>query len=400
MIKDRAIIYLAFGQILTWAGLYYIFPALLVRWEQSLGWSKADLTAAITLAIFVSAFTAPIAGRLIDAGKGPILMTGSTLLGGISLFTLSYVTELSQFYIVWGLIGITLAGCLYEPCFALITRARGKGAKKGIILVTLIAGFASTISFPAAHALAQTFDWRITVQVFACTVIVVATPLIWAGTRSIEHSGNPVIRPQPGQQSHYRGFAASPVFWLLATGFASAALLHGVTLHHLLPMLFERGINPNIAVIVASFIGPMQIAGRLAMVAAQRRVSNHGIAMSCFIVLGCSVLMLSISGTTPALLAGFVILFGGGHGMVSIIRPVITRDILGENNFGAKSGALALLYLAGSASAPYLGSIVWGIGGYSLVIPCLIVLAVLGLILYVTAHWLSTRSTFSHPDVN
>ena len=55
MLKDRPIIFLAIGQTLVWAGLYYVFPALLVRWEESLGWSRADLTAAITLAIFVSA---------------------------------------------------------------------------------------------------------------------------------------------------------------------------------------------------------------------------------------------------------------------------------------------------------------------------------------------------------
>ena len=102
---------------------------------------------------------------------------------------------------------------------------------------------------------------------------------------------------------------------------------------------------------------------------------THGIAISCFLIMGCSILLLMGASATPLLLVGFVILFGGGYGIVSIIRPVIARDILGEQNFGAKSGALALLYLAGSASAPYLGSLIWGIGGYSLVMPCLIVIA-------------------------
>jgi MFS family permease len=393
MRRDPPIIYLALGQILTWAGLYYIFPALLVRWEQSLGWSKADLTAAITLAIFVSAITAPISGRLIDIGKGPLLMTGSTILGALCLFSLSYVTQLSQFYLVWGLIGVTLAGCLYEPCFALITRARGEKAKQGIILVTLIAGFASTISFPTAHSLAEAFGWRVTVQIFACFVLVVATPLMWAGSRLMEQSGNPEISEKQNQQSGHRAFLGKPAFWMLACGFSFAAVLHGVTLHHLLPVLFERGVHADVAVTIASFIGPMQISGRLAMMAAQRHVSNHGIAVSCFVVLGISVLILNVSGATPALLVSFVILFGGGYGMVSIIRPVIARDILGEHNFGSKSGALALIYLAGSASAPFLGSIIWNIGGYELVLPCLVLLAIFGLGLYLSAHYFSRRQS-------
>jgi len=77
--------------------------------------------------------------------------------------------------------------------------------------------------------------------------------------------------------------------------------------------------------------------------------------------------------------------------MVSIIRPVIARDILGERNFGSKSGAMALMYLAGSASAPFLGSVIWNIGGYNLVLPCLIFFAVTGMGLYLGAHYFSQR---------
>ena len=155
MSKDRPILYLAIGEILVWAAFLYVFPAMIVRWEEAFGWSKTELTGAITLAIFMSALASPIAGRIIDLGKGAFLMAGSTLAGGLSLVALSMVTTLVQFYIVWAVIGVLLAGCLYDPCFALVTRARGADAKRGIILITLVAGFASTISFPAIHVLAD-----------------------------------------------------------------------------------------------------------------------------------------------------------------------------------------------------------------------------------------------------
>ena len=70
MFKDRAIVLLAIGQCLIWASLFYIFPALLLRWESELGWSRVELTAGITLAVCLSGVVAPIAGRLIDAGRG------------------------------------------------------------------------------------------------------------------------------------------------------------------------------------------------------------------------------------------------------------------------------------------------------------------------------------------
>ena len=111
MIKDRAVLYLAIAQTLVWAGFYYLFPALLLRWEQSLGWSKTDLTAAITLAIFVSAIMAPVAGRFIDAGKGALMMAGSSLLGGLCLIWLSLVSSRFEFYLIWALLGIIGITC-------------------------------------------------------------------------------------------------------------------------------------------------------------------------------------------------------------------------------------------------------------------------------------------------
>lgn len=383
---------MAAGQILVWASLYYVFPALLLKWEQSLGWSKADLTAAITLAVFMSAFASPYVGRLIDNGKGPELMAGSTLLGGLCLFGVSLITEQWQFYLGWGLIGLALAGSLYEPCFALVTRCRGAQAKPAIILITLIAGFAGAISFPMAHSLAEGWGWRVALQIFAGIVVFIATPLTWRGASLLETTGthSPLRSTRQGFLS--QPFMAWPVFWFLAIGFAMVALLHGVTLHHLLPILADRGIHQDVAVVAAAFIGPMQVAGRLVMVAAERHVSNNAIAISCFAVMACSILLLIGAGKTPALLVGFVILFGGGYGVVSIIRPVIARDILGQENFGAKSGALALLYLTGTASAPYLGSLVWNLGGYEVVLPSLLVLAFFGLGLYLIASRLTKKN--------
>jgi hypothetical protein len=102
-------------------------------------------------------------------------------------------------------------------------------------------------------------------------------------------------------------------------------------------------------------------------------------------------LLLFNTTSAPTLLIGFVILFGAGHGMVSIVRPLIAREIFGGDNFGAKFGAMALLYLVGGASAPYVGSLIWGLGGYDLVLPLLIGLSFVGLCLYLAAHRLASQ---------
>ena len=391
MLNDRPIIFLAIGQTLVWAGLYYVFPALLVRWEESLGWSRADLTAAITLAIFVSAFVAPLAGSMIDAGRGTLMMVGSTLLGAICLLALSFVTGLREFYLIWALIGVTMAGCLYEPCFALITHARGANARQAIILVTLVAGFASTISFPSAHALTEAYGWRVAVQIFAGVLILVAAPLMWLGARAVEQSGHVSRARIEAVPDQHKTFLMRPVFWVLALAFSCLGLAHGVIIHHFLPILYDRWISAEVAVVAVSFVGPMQVAGRLAMMAGERHVTLHGITISVFVALATSILLLAATASTPTLVVAFVILFGAGYGIVSIIRPLIARDILGENKIGAKLGAMSLLYLVGTASAPFLGSLIWGVGGYNLVLPVLIGSVLVGLSLYLVAHRLSHK---------
>ena len=391
MFSDRPIVFLALGQTLIWAGIYYIFPALLLRWEQELGWSKIDLTAAITLAVLISGLCAPLAGSIIDKGRGPMLLAGSAALGGLGLLLLALVTALWQFYAVWAIIGLAMSGCLYEPCFALVTRARGKHAKRGIVFITLAAGFASTISYPVMYSLAEAIGWRAATVVFGVAVIMIVAPVLWLGASGLEVSRtgkdtSSVLRTEPRSD-----FLRKPEFWFLAIGFAFAALAHGATLHHLLPILNERGLSDEMAVLAASFIGPMQVSGRLAMMVSEKYTSHHGVAITAFIMMGLSIAMLLISGTSPAFLSAFVIFFGGAYGTVSILRPLIARDILGQQNFGAKSGALALPYLAGAATAPYLGSVVWGIGGYSLMLNILIGCIAMGGGLYLVANQIARK---------
>ena len=387
MRRDRAIILLAIGQTLAWAGIYYVFPALLVRWEEALGWTKAELTLALTIAVATSALLSPLAGRVIDSGRGPMMMAASGALGGACLLALSQVQTLLQFYALWFVMGAAMAGALYEPCFALVTRNRGERARSGIIVITLLAGFASTISFPVAHLLSEQFGWRATLIVFAIVEVFVVAPVIWFGATLLEKTGDhkdqPHASPAPGV---FAALLRRRTYWLLAAGFASIALVHGATLHHLLPLLNERGMSPGFAVFIASLIGPMQVAGRIMMTLTLRRASNHHITIVAYSVIILSIVTLLAAGATRPLVIAFVLLFGSAYGTVSILRPVIAREIMGGRNFGAISGALALPYLVGSAAAPYLGSLVWAAGGYNAMLTGLVCLATIGLALYLGAR--------------
>src|SRR3546814_16788095 len=74
--RVSAIWELAIAQTIVWAGLFYSFPALTLRWETDLGWAKEELTGAVTLSIALSAVFSPRSGRPIDGGLGTQVVAG------------------------------------------------------------------------------------------------------------------------------------------------------------------------------------------------------------------------------------------------------------------------------------------------------------------------------------
>ncbi|MCP5155830.1 MAG: MFS transporter [Ectothiorhodospiraceae bacterium] len=369
-VSDRGAVWmLAIGQTLVWAGIYYIFPALLPHWEQDLGWPKTQLAAGFTVALVASALSAPIAGRLVDRDHGPKLLAGCAAVGGALVAAMSAVTEPWQHVVLWALVGVTMAGALYEACFAHITHRLGSDARSAITLITLVAGFAGSVAFPCAHLLAEALGWRGAVQVAGAVVVLTAAPLLWLGARGVgaADGAGAAARAAAGRGAARRAMR-TPVFWLLAATFAMVALNHGVLITHLLPLLAERGVPTALAVLAASLIGPMQVVGRVIMLGLQKRVPFAAVCAGSNLFMVAAAGALYAAGAIPGLVFLFVALQGSGYGVTSITRPVITADYLGRDGFGAISGAIAIGYMGAFAAGPTLGALLWSIGGYDLVL--------------------------------
>jgi len=383
----RDVMPLAIAQTIVWATLYYSFPALLPEWERDLGWSKTEISGAFTAALLVAAVLAPMAGRLIDHGAARLIHPGGALLGALMLVALSQVTELWQFYAVWVGLGLAMSVCLYEACFAIITVTVGSRARIAITTVTLFAGFAGTLSFPSAHYLAGLFGWRGAVLFFAGAVAVLVVPLMLVGLRRLERhrAVEEVVEETPGDAAGRAAVTRRPAFWLLGFAFGTIGLVHGLVLSHLLPILADRGIGAATAVLVASMIGPMQVLGRVVMVATERRVTTFGVAMACYLgmAVGCAALLMA--GVAPWLVVVFVVLHGAGYGTASIVRPVLTAEVLGRRRFGVISGMLAIPFMGGFAIGPTAAALLWEAGGYDLVVGLAVAAALAGMVAVVAA---------------
>lgn len=264
---------LAIGQLFCWSALYFIFPAALLSWEEHYGWQRSELTLAFTLAVSVSALLSPLAGRIVDDGKAPLLIPLSALCGSLLLCSLAWVESLWLFTMIWVLIGACLSGCLYDPCFALLIRHQDLSARRGISIITLVAGFAGTLTFPGVHLLQEWFGQEVMILSFGMSGIMIAAPCLLLGSRKVARD-KVQLAPVQTTLPPASGIWNRPLFLLLTAAFALLALIHSMVLSHLLPILDEFDVEQGNALFAIALIGPMQVIGRLVSMILEQRVQQ------------------------------------------------------------------------------------------------------------------------------
>ncbi len=379
---------LAVGQTAGFAALVYMFGAIILSLEDGSGWSRAELALGPTLSLLTQAGLAPFSGRLVDKGYGGSLLGGAAALGALCLLALSRVEVLWLWYAIWIVIGVAQGASLYDTCFAFLTRRLGREARTGIIRVTLVAGFASTFAFPLGAWSGETLGWRGAVLVFAAMQLLVTLPANILGVRFMrrgERRGGPMV---PTPDGAVRAVFRRPEFWALAAFFGLLMGNHTMLFTFALPILTDRGAADGIAVLVASTVGPMQVAGRIVLMAAGARIGSGLIARGIAVGMSLASIALLVAAGQVWLLAIYAVLQGASIGVQSILRPLLTAEAMGQENFGAVSGALAMAPLTAGAAAPFLGALLIGFGGVTLLlsVTLLAALAAFGI-----ALWLKTR---------
>jgi MFS family permease len=115
------------------------------------------------------------------------------------------------------------------------------------------------------------------------------------------------------------------------------------------------------------------------MLTTEKRVNTFGVALFCYLGMGMGCTALLFAGLAPWLVAAFVLLHGAGYGTASIVRPVLTAEVLGRRRFGAIAGMLAIPFMGGFAIGPTTAALLWEAGGYDLVVGLAVAMVIAGL---------------------
>ena len=382
----RVVSALSITHLISYGTLFYAFALLIEPMERELGWSKTALTAALSLSLVSSAFFAVPVGRLIDRGYGRAVMTGGSVVAALLLVLWATTESYPVFVLIWIGMGAATSALFYEAGFAVLALNLGLQARRGITIVTLVAGFASTVFIPLLHVLIDRYGWRETLLAMAALNIGICAVLhassIPAAAPRPKHTGDShaVVR----SASNPRRVLAKPAFWLfVVTNVLQGIISTGVPIH-LIPIFLERGFSIDTAVAAYAVIGPVQVAARFLTGFGERAMSLRGIGVATMALSALAFLLLPFIPAGSWLILVFTALYGASNGMLTIVRALLPPELFGREDYGAIQGMIAMPVRITMAGAPFAFGALWAWqGSYDAVLISCAVMALCSLVAFV-----------------
>lgn len=341
---------LAFTQVVSWGSLYYAFAIVATDIQRELGWRTEIVFGAFSWSLLIAGLASTPAGMLIDRFGGRMVMAVGSVLSGIGMIGIANAHSIALYFAAWTAAGAGMAMVLYEAAFATINREFQHSPRKGISVLTLFGGLASTVFWPLTLKLNSMVGWRDTFLIYGAVHLALCAPLhamLRNGARRVHAHASNTARNFTLHEA-----LRDPVFWRLATAFSANLFVFSALSVHLIPLLQRFGHSAAMAVLVSTLIGPMQVAGRIGELSFARHVRPQTVGKLTFALLPAGLLALLLLGEHQFAVAAFCILYGVSNGVLTIVRGTVPQTLFGRENYGAISGALAGPSLLAKAAGP------------------------------------------------
>ena len=267
----------------------------------------------------------------------------------LGLAVLASAPGLALWYAAWTVLGIGMALGLYDAAFATIGRLLGTEAGPSITGVTLIAGFASSVFWPAGVAFVHLIGWRETLLGYAGVQLAVNLPLVLL-----------LVPPAAGPAAGMRRAARARRARSREGADLACQLLHAALADH----VRDRGLCPD-AFSVARADGarggrrggpdrPRPGARPGAGMDLQRPDRGAGAGADRGGAVPAGGRVLPFGG--PVAVCVFAVLYGMSNGILTVNRGTLPMMIFGPAGYAALIGWLAVPTLLAQAAAPTLAA--------------------------------------------
>ena len=346
----RATAVLAVTQVTGWGTTFYL-PALIGRdMARELGLSTEFVFFGVTLMVAVMAVMSPWLGKRMDRVGAAGTLTLGSMVFALALVALGSTRGPVSYALAWMLIGLGGSLGLSLASFTALAQVAGRSARSSMSVLMLFTGLASSITWPLTGALDAAIGWRAVCFVYASVHVLLCLPLhAFVLPRRSAVSGGDAPAPAPSAVTPEGRRLAVLV---MAPCFALAGFVGWGLSLHILEMLERSGLSTAAALTLASSMGLLSTAARVADYALVKRTSPMASALTAcgLVVVSFAILIPAMGSSTAAIV--FVALYSFGNGLFAVSRATLPLWVFGSAAYGTFAGRIAFGQNVANAVAP------------------------------------------------
>lgn len=340
-------------QIIGWGSTFNLPGVLGERIAADLNFSLTVALLGPTIMLIVLAGVSWFMAGVFERFGARQVMAIGTLFAALGLLALAGAQERITYLLPWIVLGAAGAGILTTAAQIAVAEIASENARQSIGILALFSGLGSTIFWPLTNTLDDAIGWRTTLAIFAAGFLVICLPLIrWAIPPHV-----PVAKQATTSSSQSEIILDWRAFALIAGAIAANGFVTWGFSLTLIPLFEDRGIARSEAVAIASSLGLVQIAARLADTLGGKRWSGLTTGLVASVILPIAYILLLI-GSGSAVVLTFVGLYGLAGGTMAVARSTIPLAVFPREAYARASARLALpMNLSFAIAPPAFGAI-------------------------------------------
>ena len=356
-----------------------------------LGWLRSDLGLAVGLYMVVSAFSTFIAGRLADRLGGRAILGAGTVIGGIGIGLMCFVSAPWQAMLLYGVIfAIGNGAASLTTVGVMVTRA--VPGRAGVANAFVISGqsLGQLIMIAILAAVLAQIGWRsVFVWLAVAHAVLIPIMLLTLPAGGQAHAA----QQQPASGASLREAARTPRLWLLIAIYAICGLDDFFVGTHVAAFAQDRGAS---ALMAGNLLALMGLTGLIGVLAGGWLSDRSGPMLVTAIAFGAriAVFALILVDQSAVSVAIFALVFGASFLVTAPLTVLFIRDAFGTRHLGALTGLITMVHQIFGGIGAYGGALIFdATGSYAAAFVIVLVLTVLALGLTLALPRASARST-------
>lgn len=371
-IESKRWIYLVVGTVINIIiGQTYAWSVFVGPLAQHFQWSAADVSIAFAIFHSISCIPIIVAGKIQDYVQPKFIILFGSIVYGLGMLGVGYVTTLKQLYLAYGIMGGIAMGTIYSGIVPNLVRFFPD--RRGLVSGILAAGVGSgaIIWAPVAAIMIKNYEVLPTFKMLGALYLVLLCALsllIQTAPAGFVPAGwTPSATQQKAldvSDKNWVGMIRDPLFYCLAAVVIMGGISGLMIVAHASPIL--QSVGQYSVVAAGSWVGILALCnsgGRVGWGFISDRIGRMPSLVIIYTILGMAMFWLASSAyavVIPVLLVGMC--FGGFMGMLA----PLTADAFGPKYLAINFGVMFLPFGIAAFIGPRLAAVIKaGSGSYS-----------------------------------